>query len=124
MWTSGTLLTTAQTTRRVRLRRLGLDRDALEDKREAAVADGQQYAYCYPSSMSAMKLSVSLPEDDVATLDEYARNAGLTSRSAALQHAVALLRTAGLERDYDSSGARDAWEDTTEDGLSEADAAR
>lgn len=78
-----------------------------------------------------MKLSVSLPEDDVAALDEYVRKAGLASRSAALQHAVRLLRTADLERDYaaaweewDASGSRDAWEGATDDGIREADAAR
>ena len=39
-----------------------------------------------------MKLSVSLPEDDVAFLDEYTTSHGVPSRSAALQQAVALLR--------------------------------
>ncbi len=76
-----------------------------------------------------MKLSVSLSEEDVAVLDEYARSSGLRSRSAALQHAIRLLRQAGLEQDYasawedwESSGERAAWEDTVSDGL--ADAAR
>ena len=78
-----------------------------------------------------MKLSVSLSQDDVAVLDEYARTAGLPSRSAALQHAVRLLRHADLEDEYaaawdewESSGAREAWEDTTGDGVTEADATR
>lgn len=78
-----------------------------------------------------MKLSVSLPDADVAALDDYARTAGLTSRSAALRHAVALLRTADLEHEYaaaweewDASGAREAWESTTDDGLTEAGATR
>jgi Arc/MetJ-type ribon-helix-helix transcriptional regulator len=77
-----------------------------------------------------MKLSVSLSEEDVAVLDEYARTAGLTSRSAALQHAVRLLRHDDLERDYaaaweawETSGARQAWEEAMDDGLEEADAA-
>lgn len=76
-----------------------------------------------------MKLSVSLSEDDVALLDEYARTAGLRTRSAALQCAIRLLRHAELEQDYEaawadweSSGERAAWEDTVGDGL--ADAAR
>jgi Arc/MetJ-type ribon-helix-helix transcriptional regulator len=75
-----------------------------------------------------MKLSVSLSEEDVAVLDAYARTAGLPSRSAALQRAVRLLRHAGLEDDYaaaweewESSGARAAWEDTTDHGLADAD---
>ena len=74
-----------------------------------------------------MKLSVSLSEEDVATLDEYARISGLTSRSAALHHAVRLLRHPDLEEDYAaawaewaSSGDRAAWEETTGDGLPDA----
>ena len=74
-----------------------------------------------------MKLSVSLSEDDVALLDDYARTAGLGSRSAALQHAVRLLRRAELSGDYeaaweewDASGERAAWESTVGDGLPDA----
>lgn len=76
-----------------------------------------------------MKLSVSLPEEDVATLDEYARATGLKSRSAAVQRAIRLLRERDLEQDYatawaewESSGDENAWEVTAADGL--ADAAR
>lgn len=72
-----------------------------------------------------MKLSVSLPEEDVALLDEHARKSGLRSRSAALQQAVRLLRHGDLEEDYaaawgdwDSSGEREAWEGVAGDGLS------
>jgi len=72
-----------------------------------------------------VKVSVSLSEADVALLDEYARSAGLRSRSAALQHAIRLLRHAGLERDYaaaweewEASGEREAWEGVVGDGLS------
>jgi Arc/MetJ-type ribon-helix-helix transcriptional regulator len=81
--------------------------------------------------MWRMKLSVSLPDEDVAALDAYARTAGLPSRSAALQHAVRLLRHVDLEDDYaaaweewESSGAQAAWEATVGDGLTEADAPR
>jgi Arc/MetJ-type ribon-helix-helix transcriptional regulator len=76
-----------------------------------------------------MKLSVSLPDEDVATLDEYARAVGLTSRSAALQRAIRMLRHPELEQDYaaawdewEASGAEAVWEATAADGL--ADAAR
>jgi antitoxin MazE9 len=76
-----------------------------------------------------MKLSVSLPEEDVAALDEYARATGLKSRSAAVQRAIRLLRQRDLEKDYavawdewESSGDEHAWEVTAGDGL--ADAAR
>lgn len=71
-----------------------------------------------------MKLSVSLPDEDVAALDAYAQSAGLTTRSAALQHAVRMLRQARLADDYEAawtewvgSGARDAWASTAPDGL-------
>lgn len=47
-----------------------------------------------------VKLSVSLADEDVATLDAYVRAADLPSRSAAVQHAVRLLRHANLEQDY------------------------
>jgi Arc/MetJ-type ribon-helix-helix transcriptional regulator len=76
-----------------------------------------------------MKLSVSLPDKDVAILDDYVRSTGLPSRSAALQHAVRMLRLPDLERDYEaawqeweSSGDQAAWGVTAADGI--ADAAR
>ena len=76
-----------------------------------------------------MKLSVSLPDEDVATLDEFARTAGLPSRSAALRHAIRLLRLPDLEQDYEAawaeweeSGDQAAWSVTAADGV--ADAAR
>ena len=71
-----------------------------------------------------MKVSVSLPEDDVEFLDSYAREQGMDSRSAALHKAVGLLRTAQLagayERAWDSwagSGDAQAWDAVTADGL-------
>ena len=74
-----------------------------------------------------MKLSISLPDGDVAALDEYARTAGLRSRSAAVQHAIRLLRHPDLEQDYSeawdewqTSGELAAWEATTADGLADA----
>ena len=74
-----------------------------------------------------MKLSVSLSSEDVAVLDEYVRSAGLRSRSAALQHAIRLLRHPHLEQDYaaawqewTNSGEQSAWDSTSPDGLSDA----
>jgi len=74
-----------------------------------------------------MKLSVSLPEEDVAILDEYAQTSGLASRSAALQQAIHLLSHADLEQDYasawdewESSGDEALWEATAADGLADA----
>ena len=72
-----------------------------------------------------MKLSVSLPDEDVATLDEHARKSGLPSRSAAIHYAVKLLRQSELEEDYaaawdewERSGDRESWEATIGDGMS------
>lgn len=79
--------------------------------------------------MSAVKISISLSEDEVAALDRYARSAGLGSRSAAIQHAIRLLGDPALERAYaaawdewEASGEAAAWESTPPDGL--VDAAR
>ena len=76
-----------------------------------------------------MKLSVSLPDEDVAVLDEFARAAGLSSRSAAVHHAVRMLRLPELEQDYEAawdeweaSGDQATWSVTSTDGI--ADAAR
>jgi Arc/MetJ-type ribon-helix-helix transcriptional regulator len=73
-----------------------------------------------------MKLSISLPEEDVAALDAYARSSGLRSRSAAVQHAIRLLRHPNLEDDYaaawdewEASGESAAWESTAADGLAD-----
>lgn len=74
-----------------------------------------------------MKLSVSLPDDDIAFLDDYAQSEGLASRSAALHRAVMLLRAAGLAIAYEdawrtwgtSDDAAD-WEVVTGDGLHDA----
>jgi Arc/MetJ-type ribon-helix-helix transcriptional regulator len=71
-----------------------------------------------------MKLSVSLPDDDVAFLDDYAGEHGFTSRSAALHKAVRLLRAAQLGVAYEDAfeewhrypDARE-WEATAADGL-------
>lgn len=76
-----------------------------------------------------MKLSVSLTDQDVALLDEYVRTSGLASRSAAVQHAVRLLRHPELEQgyeaawgDWDGAGEQAVWDGTAADGL--VDAAR
>lgn len=75
-----------------------------------------------------MKVSVSLPDDDVEFLDSYAEREGFPSRSAVLHKAVRLLRAAELGASYEEAwaewaGGDDArmWETTAADG---ADAAR
>lgn len=74
-----------------------------------------------------MKLSVSLPQQDVALLDDYARRSGLASRSAALHQAVQLLRHAELEQDYvaawaewEASRDQAEWDGAGGDGLADA----
>jgi Ribbon-helix-helix protein, copG family len=74
-----------------------------------------------------VKLSISLSVDDLAGLDEYARAAGLPSRSAAVQHAIRLLRHPDLDQDYTAafdewtaSGEQADWETTAADGLAHA----
>lgn len=71
-----------------------------------------------------MKLSVSLPDEDVEYLDTYAQVQGLDSRSAALQKAVRLLRASELGAAYEDawtewsdSDEADLWESATADGL-------
>jgi Arc/MetJ-type ribon-helix-helix transcriptional regulator len=71
-----------------------------------------------------MKMSVSLPEEDVAFLDAYAAERGIVSRSAALQRAIQMLRTSGLGAEYAEaweewaeSGDAAAWDGTVGDGL-------
>jgi Arc/MetJ-type ribon-helix-helix transcriptional regulator len=74
-----------------------------------------------------VKLSISLPDEDVAALDEYARTSGLKSRSAVVRRALVLLRQPDLEQDYaaawdewESSGEQAAWEGAAADGLVDA----
>jgi len=71
-----------------------------------------------------MKVSVSLPDDDVHFLDGYARERTASSRSAAVHEAVSLLRAAGLEKAYEAAFqewavADDAalWDTATGDGI-------
>jgi Arc/MetJ-type ribon-helix-helix transcriptional regulator len=73
-----------------------------------------------------MKVSVRLPGDDVTFLDEYAKERGLESRSAAVHHAVRMLRVAELGAEYEAAwdewaASEDAalWDSTSADGLSD-----
>lgn len=65
-----------------------------------------------------MKISVSLPDNDVEFLDHYASAQGLGSRSAALHRAVRLLRGAELAPAYEEAFV--AWEES--DGAVDWDA--
>ena len=71
-----------------------------------------------------MKLSVSLPEEDVEFLDRYAVSQGVGSRSAAVHKAVRLLRAAELGpayaqawADWSESDDGGLWETVAGDGL-------
>jgi Arc/MetJ-type ribon-helix-helix transcriptional regulator len=71
-----------------------------------------------------MKLSVSLPEDDVEFLDAYAQSQGIQSRSAAVHRAVRLLRASELGDAYeeafmswDDEGESASWDVVAADGL-------
>lgn len=71
-----------------------------------------------------MKVSVSLPDEDVEFLDRYSREHRIGSRSAVLARAVKLLRASQLGpayadawREWEGSGEADVWGATTADGL-------
>ncbi|MGH2758833.1 MAG: ribbon-helix-helix domain-containing protein [Actinomycetota bacterium] len=71
-----------------------------------------------------MKVSVSLPDEDVQFLDAYAKAQGYESRSAVVHKAVRLLRSTELGSAYEqaweaweSSDDSKLWEETSADGL-------
>ena len=71
-----------------------------------------------------MKVSVSLPDEDVEFLDSYAQAQGMESRSAVVHKAVGLLRASQLERAYEeawaawsTAGDAEAWEAAAGDGV-------
>jgi Arc/MetJ-type ribon-helix-helix transcriptional regulator len=70
-----------------------------------------------------MKVSMSLPAEDLEFLDAYAQAEGYPSRSAVLHKAVRLLRAAELSSAYEeaweewsASGEAATWEVTVGDG--------
>lgn len=71
-----------------------------------------------------MKVSMSLPAEDLEFLDAYAQAEGYSSRSAVLHKAVRLLRAAELSSAYEEaweewsvSGEAATWEVTAGDGV-------
>ena len=71
-----------------------------------------------------MKVSISLPADDVEFLDAYAQSQGIESRSAVVHKAVRMLRVSELGEAYeeaftswDDEGEASAWDAVTTDGL-------
>ena len=74
-----------------------------------------------------MKVSVSLPDDDVAFLDTYAAREGFASRSAVVHQAVRMLRATELGAAYADAWAEwgtsadsAVWDTTAADGLADA----
>ena len=65
-----------------------------------------------------MKLSISLPAEDVEFLDSYARVHRIASRSAAVHRAIGFLRASELSSDY--AAAFDEWADHGEDEVWDA----
>ncbi len=71
-----------------------------------------------------MKLSVSLPDEDVEFLDQYARSIGAGSRSAVIQRAIRLMRAAELGpayarawEEWAAEGDAAAWDGVASDGV-------
>jgi Arc/MetJ-type ribon-helix-helix transcriptional regulator len=71
-----------------------------------------------------MKISVSLPGEDVAFLDAYARAHELRSRSAVVHAAIEVLRLGDLRDAYgeawaewDASGEAASWDAVAGDGV-------
>ena len=69
-----------------------------------------------------MKVSVSIPDEDVEFLDNYTKNHQIASRSAALHRAIRLLRASELTNAYAAAftewahdPANDAWDTATAD---------
>lgn len=78
-----------------------------------------------PSSIASMKLSVSVPRDSIEYLDQLALSGRFSSRSAAIQAAIRLLRAHDLGDEYEAawvewadSGEAAVWDATVGDGLS------
>lgn len=77
--------------------------------------------------MTSMKVSLSIPDEDVRFLDNFARDHGIASRSAAVQRSIALLRDMELKeqfkiamKEWRDSPDSELWESTVGDGLTDA----
>jgi len=71
-----------------------------------------------------MKVSLSLPDEDVEFLDRYVRSIGAGSRSAVIQRAIRLMRAAELGpayarawEEWASEGDGAAWDGVAGDGI-------
>ncbi|MGH2853217.1 MAG: ribbon-helix-helix domain-containing protein [Solirubrobacteraceae bacterium] len=71
-----------------------------------------------------MKVSMSLPGEDVAFIDAYASAHAYSSRSAVVRHAIRALRLGELNEAYgdawaewEASGEADSWDTVAGDGV-------
>lgn len=70
-----------------------------------------------------MKLSVSVSENEVAFIDQYAAEHSVESRSGVIQRAISLLRATDMGGDYAAAWEEwagpeaEVWERTSADGL-------
>jgi Arc/MetJ-type ribon-helix-helix transcriptional regulator len=71
-----------------------------------------------------MKISVSLPDEDVEFLDERARSTKAGSRSAVVQRAIRMMRAAELGpayarawEEWEASGDAGVWDVVAGDGI-------
>jgi len=70
-----------------------------------------------------MKLSVSVPDEDIDFIDQYADEHGVESRSGVVQRALSLLRATELGDDYAAAWAEwaasdgELWAAVDADGL-------
>lgn len=78
----------------------------------------------YSGSITGVKVSVSLPDEDVQFLDAYAAEQGYASRSAVLHRAVRLLKAVDLAdaytdawREWETDQEADVWESAATDGI-------
>ena len=69
-----------------------------------------------------MKVSVSIPDEDVEFLDNYTKTHQIESRSAAIHRAIRLLRASELGdayaaafREWEDDAANDAWDNAVID---------
>lgn len=82
-------------------------------------------ARSYQNSIHRVKLSVSIPDEDIAFLDHYADEHDIASRSGVVQRALSLLRATEMGDEYASawleweSSGEELWDVTAADGIGE-----
>ena len=97
--------------------------DGPDEVRHFDPVESDLLPYSYQRWHGDMKISVSLPDEDIEFLDEYAKSLGVRSRSAVIQRAVRLMRAQELGpayaeawEEWQASGDADAWDPAVETG--------